>query len=120
IGLSHDPDLLHLDTGFTILPDRVLLAAAGMFSRGFLIDENRNLRAVNPIAHAQELGFTIIRCDKADAISHERCNLLPLGRRRCVAFAMPADTTTRREEAASFWLAIATVQESAKREGGGR
>ena len=25
IGLSHDPDLLHLDTGFTVLPNRVML-----------------------------------------------------------------------------------------------
>src|SRR4029079_17156664 len=82
IGLSHDPALLHLDTGFTILPNRVMFAAAGMFSSGFLIDENRSLSNVNPIAHAEALGFRIVRCDKADAIAHERCNMLPLGEGR--------------------------------------
>jgi len=80
IGLSHDPDLLHLDTGFAVLPNRVMLAAAGMFHAGFLIDENRSLSSIDPISHAQGMGFTIVRCDKADAITHERCNLLPLGR----------------------------------------
>src|SRR4029453_7544020 len=48
IGLSHDPDLLHLDTGFTILPNRVMFAAAGMFTSGFLVGANRSLSDINP------------------------------------------------------------------------
>ncbi len=44
IGLMHDPDLLHLDTGFTVLPNKVILAAGGMFGKGFLIDEERRLQ----------------------------------------------------------------------------
>jgi len=56
IGLSHDPDLLHRDTGFTVLPNRVMLAAAGMFHSGFLIDEHRRLSRIDPIAHAETMG----------------------------------------------------------------
>jgi N-dimethylarginine dimethylaminohydrolase len=64
IGLSHDPELLHLDTGFTVLPNRVILAASGMFHAGFLIDQTLRIRSIDPIAHAEGMGFTIVRCDK--------------------------------------------------------
>ncbi len=100
IGLSHDPELLHLDTGFTVLPNRVMLAAAGMFHSGFLIDRERAIHSIDPIAHAERLGFTIIRCDKADAIAHERCNLLPLGEGRYLAFDMPAELEAEIEDKA--------------------
>src|SRR4029079_3504081 len=68
IGLSHDPAFVHLATGFPILPNRVMFAAAGMFSSGFLIDENRSLSNVNPIAHAEELGVRTGHCDTAERI----------------------------------------------------
>jgi N-dimethylarginine dimethylaminohydrolase len=118
IGLSHDPDLLHLDTGFTILPNNIIFAAAGMFSAGFLIDENRSIHPVNPIARAEELGFTIMRCAKADAIAHERCNLLPLGGGRYVAFDMPADLKAELERAAGIAITVVTGAEIAKAAGG--
>ncbi len=118
IGLSHDPDLLHLDTGFTILPGRVMFAAAGMFTSGFLIDEERRLSNINPIAHAEELGFTIIRCDKADAIAHERCNMLPLGHGRYFAFHMPDDTRAALERHAGVSISCLHGSEIAKAAGG--
>lgn len=118
IGLSHDPDLLHLDTGFTILPNRVMFAAAGMFTSGFLIDEERRLSNINPIAHAEELGFKILRCDKADAITHERCNMLPLGLGRYLAFNMPDETKAELEKHAGVQITCLNGGEIAKAAGG--
>ena len=118
IGLSHDPDLLHLDTGFTVLPNRVMLAAAGMFHAGFLIDENRSIRSIDPIAHAESMGLTIVRCDKADAIAHERCNLLPLGRGRYLAFDMPMQLEAELEQKAGITIECVPGREIAKATGG--
>jgi N-dimethylarginine dimethylaminohydrolase len=118
IGLSHDPDLLHLDTGFTILPNRVIFAAAGMFTTGFLIDEDRRLSNINPIAHAEQLGFTILRCNKADAIAHERCNMLPLGLGQYCAFKMPGDIKDELERLAGISIACLHGGEIAKATGG--
>jgi N-dimethylarginine dimethylaminohydrolase len=118
IGLSHDPDLLHLDTGFTILPNRVIFAAAGMFHSGFLIDEERRISSVDPIAHAEALGFTIVRCDKADAIAHERCNMLPLGNGRHLAFSMPDGLRRELERKAGITIACLSGLEIAKAAGG--
>lgn len=118
IGLSHDPDLLHLDTGFTVLPNRVMLAAGGMFRSGFLIDRQRALHPVDPIAHAQKLGFTIIRCDKSDAIANERCNLLPLGGGRYLAFDMPAELEAEIEDKAGVTVTCLPGREIAKATGG--
>ena len=118
IGLSHDPSLLHLDTGFTVLPNRVMMAAAGMFHAGFLIDESRRLRSIDPIAHAEAMGFTIVRCDKADAIAHERCNLLPLGEGRYFAFDMPAALEAELEEKAGVTITCLPGTEIAKAAGG--
>jgi N-dimethylarginine dimethylaminohydrolase len=118
IGLSHDPELLHLDTGFTILPNRVMFAAAGMFTSGFLIDENRRLSNVNPIAHAEQLGFRIVRCNKADAIAHERCNMLPLGMGRYLAFTMPDEIKAELEQLAQINISCVSGGEIAKATGG--
>jgi N-dimethylarginine dimethylaminohydrolase len=118
IGLSHDPNLLHLDTGFTVLPNRVMMAAAGMFHAGFLIDDSRSLRSIDPIAHAESMGFTIVRCDKADAIAHERCNLLPLGEGRYFAFDMPAALEAELEEKAGVTITCLPGTEIAKAAGG--
>lgn len=118
IGLMHDPDLLHLDTGFTVLPNKIILAAAGMFGNGFLIDENHKLQRVDPLSYAEALGCRIIRVDKADAIAHERCNLLPLGERRYFAFDMPADLRAQLEHAAGVTITIVKGTEIAKATGG--
>ena len=118
IGLSHDPDLLHLDTGFSVLPNRVMLAAAGMFHAGFLIDRSRALHPIDPIAHAEALGFTIVRCDKRDAIAHERCNLLPLGDRRYLAFDMPEALKAELEDKAGIAIHCVAGGEIAKATGG--
>ncbi|UCI34053.1 dimethylarginine dimethylaminohydrolase family protein [Mesorhizobium sp. B4-1-4] len=118
IGLSHDPELLHLDTGFTVLPEKVILAAAGMFGAGFLIDEERRLSAVNPLAYAEALGCSIIRCNKADAIAHERCNLLPLGNRRYLAFDLPGELKAVLEKAAGIRIDVVKGTEIAKATGG--
>jgi N-dimethylarginine dimethylaminohydrolase len=118
IGLSHDHDLLHLDTGFTVLPGRTIFAAAGMFTTGFLIDETRALRPVNPIRYAEEMGFTIIRCEKRDAIDHERCNVLPLGDGNYIAFDMPVDLRGALEKAADITVTCLDGSEIAKAAGG--
>jgi N-dimethylarginine dimethylaminohydrolase len=118
IGLSHDPDLLHLDTGFTVLPNRVMFAAAGMFHSGFLIDENRSISTIDPIARAEAMGFTIVRCGKADAIAHERCNMLPLGHRRYLAFAMPEPLRLELEDKAGISITCLEGGEIAKASGG--
>lgn len=118
IGLWHDPDLLHLDTGFTVLPNRVMLAAAGMFHAGFEIDARGNERAIDPIAEAEAAGFTIVRCDKADAIAHERCNLLPLGGARYLAFDMPAALKAELEAKAGIAITCLAGGEIAKATGG--
>jgi N-dimethylarginine dimethylaminohydrolase len=118
IGLSHDPNLLHLDTGFTVLPNRVMMAAAGMFHSGFLIDQDRSLRSIDPIAHAEGMGFTIVRCDKADAIAHERCNLLPLGNGDYLAFDMPAALKSELEDKAGIAITCMPGTEIAKAAGG--
>ena len=118
IGLSHDHDLLHLDTGFTVLPNRVILAAAGMFHSGFLIDERRAISSIDPIARAEAMGFKIVRCDKADAILHERCNVLPLGRGRYVAFSMPDALREELELASGVRITCLEGGEIAKAAGG--
>jgi N-dimethylarginine dimethylaminohydrolase len=117
-GLSHDRDLLHLDTGFTVLPNRVMFAAAGMFHSGFLIDEDCRLSNIDPIAHAEELGFTIVRCEKGDAITHERCNLFPLGAGKYLAFAMADDIKSELERAADITITSVHCNEIAKAAGG--
>lgn len=117
IGLWHDPDLLHLDTGFTVLPNRVMLAAAGMFHAGFEIDAHGE-RAIDPIAEAEAAGFDIVRCDKAEAIAHERCNLLPLGHGRYLAFDMPDALKAELEAKAGIAITCLTGAEIAKATGG--
>ncbi len=118
IGLSHDPDLLHLDTGFTVLPNRVMFAAGGMFHSGFLIDRERRIHRIDPIVHAQKLGFTIVRCDRDDAIRHERCNMLPLGDGHYVAFSMPPELRTELELKAGITINCLDGSEIAKAAGG--
>lgn len=118
IGLSHDPDLLHLDTGFTVLSSGVMFAAAGMFHAGFVIDETHRLRLIDPIAYAEGMGFTILRCDKSDAIQHERCNLLPLGNGRFVAFDMPEPLRRELEMRAGITIDCVSGSEIAKATGG--
>ena len=118
IGLSHDADLLHLDTGFTVLPNRVMLAANDMFDSGFVIDEDRALSAIDPLAEAEALGFTVLRCAKDDAILHERCNMLPLGHGRYVAFAMPAALKAELEARAGIDIVCVEGGEIAKASGG--
>lgn len=118
IGLSHDPDLLHLDTGFTVLPNQVMFAAAGMFRAGFMFDSERRLHDVDPISTAQKLGFRIITCDKQDAILHERCNMLPLGNGKFMAFDMPEKITAELEKAAGISIMSVNGKELAKAAGG--
>jgi len=118
IGLMHDPDLLHLDTGFTVLPNKVILAAGGMFGKGFLIDEERRLQNVDPLSYAEGLGASIIRVDKADAIAHERCNLFPLGNREYLAFDMPGELKAQLEAAAGVRIDVVKGVEIAKATGG--
>lgn len=118
MALSHDPDFLHLDTGFTILPNRVLFAVAGMFHSGFLIDENRNLHDIDPIVRAEKLGFKIIRCEKTEAIANQRCNVLPLGEGRYIAFEMPHRTREELEAAAGVSIISIEGAEIAKAAGG--
>jgi N-dimethylarginine dimethylaminohydrolase len=118
IGLMHDPDLLHLDTGFTVLPNKVILAAAGMFGTGFLIDENRQLQKVDPLNYAEGLGVSIVRVDKADAIAHERCNMLPLGGRKYLAFDMPPKLKAELERVAGIEIGVVKGTEIAKATGG--
>jgi N-dimethylarginine dimethylaminohydrolase len=118
IGLSHDPDLLHLDTGFTVLPNRVMVAAEGMFHAGFLIDRERRIGLIDPIEHAEALGFTIVRVDKADAIAHERCNLVPLGDAAYLAFEMPAELKHEIETKAQVTIHCVPGGEIAKATGG--
>src|SRR5690349_18458960 len=89
-----------------------------MFGSGFVIDEERRLAPVNPIAYAEALGCSIIRCDKADAIAHERCNLLPLGNRRYLAFDMPAELKATLERAAEITIDVVKGAEIAKATGG--
>jgi N-dimethylarginine dimethylaminohydrolase len=117
IGLFHDPDLLHLDTGFTVLPNRVMVAVRGMFHSGFLIDRD-GTRDIDPIDHAEHLGFTIVRVDKADAIAHERCNLLPLGEGRYLAFDMPPEFKAELEHKAGISITCVPGTEIAKATGG--
>jgi N-dimethylarginine dimethylaminohydrolase len=118
IGLSHDPDLLHLDTGFTVLPNQVMFAAAGMFHSGFMFDSDRRLHDVDPISTAQKLGFRIITCEKLDAIHNERCNMLPLGNGKFMAFDMPEKISSELEEAAGISILSIEGQELAKAAGG--
>jgi N-dimethylarginine dimethylaminohydrolase len=118
IGLSHDPDLLHLDTGFTILPNLVMFAAGGMFHSGFRIDEQRCLTRIDPIARAEAMGFAIVRCDKSDAITHERCNMLPLGGGRYIAFSMPPTLRAELETKASISIICVEGNEISKACGG--
>jgi N-dimethylarginine dimethylaminohydrolase len=118
IGLSHDPDLLHLDTGFTVLPKDVILAARGMFSNGFLIDQNKTMRTISPIEYAEQMGFRIIRTEKADAIAHERCNMLPLGEGAYLAFDMPNDFKSSLEAAAGISIHTVSGAEISKAAGG--
>ena len=55
--------------------------------------------------------------DKADAIAHERCNLLPLGNRRYLAFDMPADLKAKLESAAGISIGVIKGTEIAKATG---
>jgi N-dimethylarginine dimethylaminohydrolase len=96
----------------------VILAAAGMFTSGFLIDEDRRLSNINPIAHAEDLGFHIVRCDKADAIAHERCNVFPLGAGCYFAFTMPDDLRAKLEALSGITINCIDGGEIAKATGG--
>ncbi len=118
IGLKHDPDLLHLDTGFTVLPGNTIFAAGGMFHDGFIIDENKTLMTIDPIQYAEDLGFTIMRTDKQEAILHERCNMVPLGDGNYVAFDMPADLKQDLEQATGISIKVVEGIEIAKATGG--
>jgi N-dimethylarginine dimethylaminohydrolase len=118
LGLHHDPDLLHLDTGFTVLPKSTILAATGMFSQGFVIGRSHVVREIDPLCYAEDMGFRIIRVDKQDAILHERCNMLPLGEGKYVAFQMPEEFRQKLEQEAGVSIRTVEGSEIAKAAGG--
>lgn len=117
IGLVHDPALLHLDTGLAVLPGKLLLVARGMFRAGFRIDR-AGRRPIAPAAYARALGFRTVRVAREDAIHRERCNLLPLGHGRFLAFRMPDDLRAELEAAAGIAITCVDGDEIAKATGG--
>lgn len=118
IGLRHDANVLHLDTGFTVLPRQVILAAKGMFNNGFVIDKNKQLSEVDPIAFAESLGFNIIRTTISEAVKYERCNMLPIGDNNYIAFRMPEQLKQQLQDASHIWIHEVDGDEISKATGG--
>jgi len=118
LGIKHDKNVLHLDTGFTFLPNEVMFQARGMFTEGFLINKDKQLSEIHPIAFVEEMGFTIVRTTKKQAVRNERCNLLPVGNNRYFSFTMPAELKEELEEKASIKIIDIEGDEIAKATGG--
>lgn len=118
IGVRHDPQVLHLDTGFTIINSHTILAAKGMFNQGFTINKTLQLDWLNPIKYMSQLGFKIIYIDKNDAINNERCNVLPLGDKLFASFSMDQETKHALQSQAGIKLHELNGEELAKAAGG--
>lgn len=117
IALTHDKQVLHLDTGFTILSDSLMFAARDAFSKCEVIDETGKT-SYDPIRFAQELGFTIIRTTQTEAIQQERCNLLPLGNDHFISFTMPGSLKEQLQTSAGITIQEIEGKEIAKASGG--
>jgi N-dimethylarginine dimethylaminohydrolase len=118
IGVKHDPKVLHLDTGFTILPNNYILAAKDTFKEGFLVDKSKKPVLIKPMEFATLLGYKIIEIEQSDAINNETCNILPLGNKSYVSFNIPSKLKTKLEESCNIKIHQLNGEEIDKASGG--
>jgi N-dimethylarginine dimethylaminohydrolase len=116
VAIVHDNDLLHLDIGSVILPNRTLCIAEGAVRHGFVLDGS-GLQPIDGREYLQELGFTVVPCSKEDAIGNA-CNMLPIGDKRFVAFDMDAHLHAQLESSSGARITCLKGSEISKGSGG--
>lgn len=118
IGVKHDSNILHLDTGFTVLPNKIILTAKDTINEGFALDINRKILSINPKEYAVHHGYKIIEVSKIDAIENESCNILPLGNKSYVSFKIPIELKKLLEKTANIKIHRLNGDEIDKATGG--
>lgn len=102
VGLEHNKNILHLDTGFTVLPNRVILTAKDTIKEGFTVGHSKKIVSIIPRDFANHHGYKIIEVPEKDAIENERCNILPLGNNSYVSFEMPIELKNLLEQTSNI------------------
>lgn len=93
IVFKHNRAMLHLDTCFSILPNKTILCTRDTFRDGFLIDSEMRLKPIDPMDYLKSLDYRFIYISQDEADDSEGCNLLFLGNNNYLAFHLPKKAT---------------------------
>jgi N-dimethylarginine dimethylaminohydrolase len=93
IVFKHNRAMLHLDTCFSILPNKTILCANDTFRNGFLIDSEMRLKTIDPLDYLKSQNYRLIYISQDEAEDNEGCNLLYLGNNNYLAFHLPKKAT---------------------------
>lgn len=98
--LEHDRGILHLDTGFTPLPNKTLFVAEGMFKGGMLYTRGNpsGTEIVEPLEFFQTRGYKVVQISKQEAVKNETVNMVPVGNNTFVGFPLPKDVKRKLED----------------------
>jgi N-dimethylarginine dimethylaminohydrolase len=90
IMLEHDTRILHLDTGFTPLPNKTLFAAEGMLKRGIVYNRaNRSGQEIDsPLDYFGDMGYAVVTTTRERAVQDEIVNMVPIGNNTFVGFKL--------------------------------
>lgn len=105
VGIKHPDSILHLDTGFTVLPRQTVVTAPSMLSGGLVFGYGKKAQPIDVANYLTTLGFTILTApyDGQDAY-HELCNMVPIGDNNYISFPLPYEFKKQLEESAYIWI----------------
>jgi len=118
IALEHDPEILHLDTGYIELPNDTILSAEGMFTAASILRAGKASEDVDPYVYLKGLKQEIVYVERQDAIDNERCNMVPAGDGNFVSFALPKELRKELVDKAGINICELVGTEIAKLTGG--
>lgn len=118
ICLQHNRAMLHLDTCFSILPNRIILCAVDTFRDGFSINQDLVIKPIEPLHYFKEQLYRFVYIPQAMAEREEGCNILYLGNGTYLSLKMPEDITNKLEHQAGINLIQFDGSEIVKANGG--
>jgi N-dimethylarginine dimethylaminohydrolase len=118
ICIKHNRAMLHLDTCFSILPNRIILCAHDAFREGFRITADFQVTPISPAEYFNELNYQFVYIAPALAEREEGCNILFLGDDTYLSLKMHSDTASNLENLSGIRLLQIEGSEIAKANGG--
>lgn len=119
VGIKHPDSILHLDTGFSVLPRQIIVMAPSMLGEGVVFGYGKKAQAIDLNEYLTTLGFNIITAPSdGDGAYHEYCNMLPIGDNNYLSFPLPYEFKKQLEDAAYIWIHEVEGSEILKTAGG--